>query len=100
MVSQWSAPVVGGIPEVLEDGVSGLLVPPADAGALAQAIVMLLRNPALRVTDGKGWGAERVEFQFSLRTRAERMLSVYRDVCRGRNVQSKRPHSEAAGRGL
>jgi glycosyltransferase involved in cell wall biosynthesis len=81
---------VGGIPEVLDDGVSGLLVPPADAGALAQAIVMLLRNPALRLTMGRA-GRERVEFQFSLRTRAERMLSVYRDVCRGRNVQSEAP---------
>ncbi len=35
---------VGGIPEMIEDGVTGLLVPPHDPGALAGAIVRLLRD--------------------------------------------------------
>jgi len=37
---------VGGIPEMIEDGVSGLLVPPADQTALAQAMRRLLSDPA------------------------------------------------------
>lgn len=39
---------VGGIPEVIEDGVNGLLVRPSDADDLAQAMIRLIENPALR----------------------------------------------------
>jgi len=40
------ATAVGGIPEVVEDGVTGLLVPPRDPAALADAIARLLEDPA------------------------------------------------------
>lgn len=39
---------VGGIPEVVEDGVTGVLVPPADGAALAAALQPLLEDPARR----------------------------------------------------
>lgn len=39
---------VGAIPEYVEDGVTGILVPPADTTALADALTTLLLNPALR----------------------------------------------------
>src|SRR5204863_4348825 len=41
------ATTAGGIPEIVEDGATGLLVPPRDAPALAAAIVRALRDPAL-----------------------------------------------------
>ena len=39
---------VGGIPEIVEDGVTGLLVPPADDAALAQALSRLQNDASLR----------------------------------------------------
>ncbi len=41
------APRVGGIPEIVEDGVSGLLVRPGDPESLAKGILKVLRDPAL-----------------------------------------------------
>ena len=50
--SQWGVPVVaaraGGIPEVVRDGVNGLLVPPGDEEALATALERVLGDPAFR----------------------------------------------------
>jgi glycosyltransferase involved in cell wall biosynthesis len=44
---------VGGIPDMVSDGVNGLLVPPGDADALAQAMLALLADPALRTRLGE-----------------------------------------------
>jgi phosphatidylinositol alpha-mannosyltransferase len=46
------ASAVGGSPEVIEDGVSGLLVPRGDAAALARAVGALLRDPERRARMG------------------------------------------------
>jgi glycosyltransferase involved in cell wall biosynthesis len=64
-----SRPVVatraGGIPEAVEDAVTGLLVPPHDEAGLASAIVKLMRDPALRERFGAA-GRQRVEREFSV----------------------------------
>ena len=56
---------VAGTPEVIEDGTSGLLVPPANVGALAAAIARLVNDAALRSTMGQA-GRKRTYSQFSL----------------------------------
>lgn len=66
----------GGIPEVIEDGANGLLVPPADAVALSRGIASLLKNPSLSANLASA-GRKTVEERFSARTMAERTLSVY-----------------------
>ena len=55
---------VGGLPEVIEDGVTGLLVPPGDADALAQAMIRLLSDADLRRRMGQA-GRERVLKEFT-----------------------------------
>jgi glycosyltransferase involved in cell wall biosynthesis len=51
----------GGIPDIVEDGISGLLVPPGDARALADALVRVLaeRDLAERLGDGAREAAAR-----------------------------------------
>jgi len=56
---------VGGIPEVIEDGVTGLLVPPDDPDALAAALLRLIDDPALRARYGQAAKA-RVQALFSV----------------------------------
>jgi glycosyltransferase involved in cell wall biosynthesis len=66
----------GGIPEVVVDGQTGLLVPPHDDGALAAAIVRLLREPGLREALGEA-GRQRVDDEFSAERMVAKTLEVY-----------------------
>jgi glycosyltransferase involved in cell wall biosynthesis len=70
------ATTAGGIPEIVEDGVSGLLVPPASPEQLADAILSLLRDPACRVRLGEA-GRRRVMARFRFETMMERYEVLY-----------------------
>jgi glycosyltransferase involved in cell wall biosynthesis len=67
---------VGGTPEAVEEGVTGLLVPPRDAPALAQAICKLLQSPDLASRFGQA-GRQRVAEQFSLERMARETEHLY-----------------------
>ena len=70
---------VGGTGEAVEDGVTGLLVPPRDAGELAGAISKLLHDPELRRRYGES-GRQRVTELFTVEGMVEGTLDVYRQV--------------------
>lgn len=67
---------VGGTPELLEDGVTGLLVPPRDPAALAQAIGSLLEDPARGRSIGQA-GRQRVAERFSLEATLRQTEQLY-----------------------
>jgi len=70
------ASAVGGVPELVADGVTGLLVSPGDPRALAAALDRLLADPALRRRLGAA-ARERVRTRFDLAAMREAHLELY-----------------------
>jgi glycosyltransferase involved in cell wall biosynthesis len=70
---------VGGIPELVEDGVSGVLVPPAHPEALAEQIAALMSDPVLRQRLGEA-GRRRIVEHFSTDVLAERWERYYGEL--------------------
>jgi len=70
------ASAVGGIPEVVEPEVTGLLVPPRDATALGAAVVRLLRDPALAGRFAAA-GRARIEQRFTADRMVQETLDLY-----------------------
>jgi L-malate glycosyltransferase len=73
------ATTVGGIPDVVVDGATGLLVAPADPAALADAVRALLDDPA-RATALGAAGRARAESTFSLGAHVDAVERVYDEV--------------------
>ena len=82
----------GALPEIVEDGVSGMIVPPGDAPALATAIATLIQEPERCVAMGEA-GARRIRERFSWRQTAEETLELYEEVLSRRGV-ARRPRRE------
>lgn len=70
---------VGGSPELVENNVSGIVVAPGDAKAIAAAITSLWRQPELARALGRR-GQERIELDFSIRTTIARTAALYREL--------------------
>jgi N-acetyl-alpha-D-glucosaminyl L-malate synthase BshA len=70
---------VGGIPEVVESGVSGLLVPPGDPAVVAKALEGLIADPALRSRLGEA-ARQRARSAFSADAIVPRYEALYRRV--------------------
>ncbi|MGH3005481.1 MAG: glycosyltransferase family 4 protein [Gaiellaceae bacterium] len=73
---------VGGVPELVVDGETGLVVEPEDAPALARALESLAARPERRRALGQA-GAQRIETYFSSEGVARRMVGLYEELCGG-----------------
>ena len=69
----------GSIPDVIQDGESGVLVPPRDVAALAKGIARLLQDPALREQMGRR-GRQTVVQTYSIDRMVDELERVYRQV--------------------
>jgi glycosyltransferase involved in cell wall biosynthesis len=73
------ATAVGGVPSIVKDGVTGLLVPPNDPIAIAEAIDTLLNDPVKAATVAQA-GRELVESEYSLEAMVQATESLYDEV--------------------
>jgi glycosyltransferase involved in cell wall biosynthesis len=71
---------VGGIPELIEDGVNGFLVDPGDADALAEKIEILMGNKKLREIMGKN-NREKIKNKYSMDKQVEKIKNIYNILC-------------------
>jgi glycosyltransferase involved in cell wall biosynthesis len=70
---------VGGVSEVVTDGVEGLVVAPRDPARLAGALLRLAADPSLRARMGTA-GRKRIETDFTLDAQLDDLLAMYREV--------------------
>lgn len=81
---------VGGVASVVEDGVTGTLVPPCDPGALAEALGTYVADESLRRRHGEA-GRARAAARFSLATMVAAYAKLY-DELLGRRVAARQSH--------
>jgi glycosyltransferase involved in cell wall biosynthesis len=82
-------PVIGtsleGIPELITDGETGLLVPPRNPDALAQAMLRMIENPTRAKAMARA-GRKRVETRFSTTVKIERTEALYTRLLAERGI--------------
>lgn len=86
---------VGGIPEMIVDGETGLLCPPGDGAVWASSMARLIESRDERVAMGER-GRERVEAEFGVAAQVRRLRGVYADVVRAANAPAIEPARRAA----
>lgn len=79
---------VGGVPDLIDDGVEGLLVPARDPDALARAVVSLLRDPDGARAIGER-GRERRAVEFDIDVMVRRLEDLYRELYARRGARAE-----------
>lgn len=75
---------VGGLPEVVEDGKTGLFFPPGDVEALADSIRYLIQNPAIRLEMGEK-GRKRVIERFAIEDNVRKTEEIFLELLRSKS---------------
>ena len=70
---------VGGLPEVVENGVTGIVVPPSNTLELSKAIEKLILDKTLRIKMGKA-GRDRVETMYNWENNVSEMIDIYKGI--------------------
>ena len=70
---------VGGLPELIRDGIDGIIFPEEDSEALAEAILKLAKDPELRASYGKS-AAARISSEFSIDQTVAQTIELYQSV--------------------
>ena len=68
-----------GIPELVQDGISGFLVPERDVAALKEKLVLLILKPELRRQMGRK-GREQVEKHYNTAKLTDRLVKLYESL--------------------
>jgi len=76
---------VGGIPEVVQDGLNGFLVPPGDSQALAKAIIRLLKDKELRQKMGEE-ARKKIDERFSAEKMVDEIEKVYNELLKKKGI--------------
>lgn len=76
---------VGGVPEVILDGVTGILVPPKDPAQLAKGILKLIKDPQLSARLAES-GYQRLKTLFDIQNTVSKMELLYSDLVIARAV--------------
>lgn len=76
------ASAVGGVASIIEDGVTGVLVPPKDTHSLTEAIIRIIRDKALKGSLKRN-ASETVKAKFSLGRMVEEVIGVYEKAIEG-----------------
>ncbi len=87
------ATAITGIPELVDSGISGLLVPAGDPTALADALQALGRDPGLREKMGRA-GREKVVREFNLQVNVQQLLDLF--LAKGREKPASVPAADPA----
>lgn len=77
---------VGAIPEIVDDGVTGFIVPPKDVNALAEAIVKLLKDEKIRKKMGEN-AYKKLKTDLSWDKIAEKTIEVYKKAIRDKSCK-------------
>jgi len=91
-MAQATTPIVtdvGGLPELVQEGQSGLVVPPMDSQSIAQAILRLYENPEQRKQMGKH-AQERIDSVFHINRTVEQNMHMFQNLMEGRRHISNR----------